>query len=57
MKGKPPTDELAALDWPATMFHVEHLTVPGLDAERCLVWLKNKPPPEPKTTLRHRPAR
>jgi 16S rRNA (guanine527-N7)-methyltransferase len=43
MKGKPPTDELAALDWPATMFHVEHLTVPGLDAERCLVWLKNKP--------------
>lgn len=45
MKGKPPADELAALDWPTAMFHVEHLVVPGLDAERCLVWLKNKPAP------------
>ena len=41
MKGKPPTDELAALAWPASMFHVEQLQVPGLDAERCLVWLKS----------------
>ena len=41
MKGKPPVDELAALGWPATMFHVEQLQVPGLDAERCLVWLKS----------------
>jgi 16S rRNA (guanine527-N7)-methyltransferase len=43
MKGKPPTDELAALGWPASMFHVEPLRVPGLDAERCLVWLKSPP--------------
>jgi len=39
MKGKPPTDELAALGWPADRFHVEQLSVLGLDAERCLVWL------------------
>lgn len=43
MKGKPPTDELAALGWPPSMFHVEHLKVPGLDADRCLVWLKSDP--------------
>lgn len=43
MKGKVPADELATLGWPTTLFHVEHLAVPGLDAERCLVWLNNKP--------------
>jgi 16S rRNA (guanine527-N7)-methyltransferase len=42
MKGKPPHDELAALGLPVGMFHVEHLQVPGLDAERCLVWIKNQ---------------
>lgn len=41
MKGKTPTEELAALGWLESMFHVEHLLVPGLEAERCLVWLKN----------------
>ena len=41
MKGKPPTEELAAMRLPSTLFHVEHLQVPGLDAERCLVWVKN----------------
>jgi 16S rRNA (guanine527-N7)-methyltransferase len=41
MKGKIPTEELAALDLPASMFHVEPLRVPGLDADRCLVWLKS----------------
>lgn len=40
MKGKPPAEELAALDPKALMFHVEPLHVPGLDAERCLVWLQ-----------------
>ena len=40
MKGKVPTDELTALGWPASMFHVEPVQVPGLDAERCLVWLQ-----------------
>lgn len=43
MKGKLPADELAALGWPADRFHVEQLSVPGLDAERCLVWLMPDP--------------
>lgn len=40
MKGKHPDDEIAALaaDW--SVFHVEQLAVPGLDAERCLVWIR-----------------
>jgi 16S rRNA (guanine527-N7)-methyltransferase len=47
MKGKRPDDELAALDPQQTaVFHVEPLTVPGLDAERCLVWLKPKAGPQ-----------
>jgi len=40
MKAKPPTDELAALPTDVEMFHVEQLKVPGLDAERCIVWMK-----------------
>lgn len=40
MKGKHPADEIAALPAAVQMFHVEHLTVPGLDAERCIVWLR-----------------
>lgn len=40
MKGKRPDDELAALPPATRMFHVEQLTVPGLSAERCLVWLR-----------------
>jgi 16S rRNA (guanine527-N7)-methyltransferase len=40
MKAKPPTDELAALPTDVDMFHVEQLRVPGLDAERCIVWMK-----------------
>jgi 16S rRNA (guanine527-N7)-methyltransferase len=40
MKGKHPTDELATLPSDIDVFHVEHLTVPGLDAERCVVWMK-----------------
>jgi 16S rRNA (guanine527-N7)-methyltransferase len=39
MKGKLPTDEIAVLPPNVTVFHVEHLQVPGLDAQRCLVWL------------------
>ncbi|GAB1388320.1 MAG: hypothetical protein AMXMBFR78_10660 [Rubrivivax sp.] len=39
MKGKPPHDEIAALAWPTARFHVEPITVPGLAAERCLVWI------------------
>ncbi len=40
MKGKHPADEIAALPPAVTVFHVEPLQVPGLDAERCLVWMK-----------------
>jgi 16S rRNA (guanine527-N7)-methyltransferase len=40
MKGKYPTDELAALPGDVQMFHVEQLQVPGLDAERCLLWMR-----------------
>ncbi len=40
MKGKFPTDELAALPQFAKVFHVEQLAVPGLDAERCIVWMR-----------------
>lgn len=39
MKGKHPVDELAALPPAVEVFHVEQLHVPGLDAERCLIWL------------------
>ena len=42
MKGKFPADELAALPAAVTMFHVEQLQVPGLDAERCIVWIRKK---------------
>ena len=40
MKGRHPEDELAALSPGVQVFHVEQLKVPGLDAERCLIWLK-----------------
>ena len=40
MKGKHPQAELLALDPGVQVFHVEPLQVPGLDAERCLVWMR-----------------
>jgi len=46
MKGKHPADELATLraEAPAVdVFHVEPLQVPGLDAERCIVWMHPGP--------------
>lgn len=42
MKGKHPADEVAALPPGVEVFHVEQLTVPGLDAERCIVWIRKK---------------
>jgi len=44
MKGKLPTEEMAALPPESDVFHVEQLAVPGLDAERCLVWIRKSPP-------------
>ena len=40
MKGKHPGDEIAALPLDVTVFHVEQCTVPGLDAERCILWMR-----------------
>jgi 16S rRNA (guanine527-N7)-methyltransferase len=40
MKGKVPQDEMAALPAGVEVFHVEPLAVPGLDAERCIVWMR-----------------
>jgi len=40
LKGKHPADELAMLPVGVSVFHVEQLVVPGLDADRCVVWLK-----------------
>ncbi|QYY25651.1 16S rRNA (guanine(527)-N(7))-methyltransferase RsmG [Diaphorobacter sp. MNS-0] len=40
MKGKHPHDEIAALPADVSVFHVEQLTVPGLQAERCILWLR-----------------
>jgi 16S rRNA (guanine527-N7)-methyltransferase len=42
MKGKYPTDEVANLLPDVEVFHVEHLEVPGLNAERCLLWLRRR---------------
>lgn len=40
MKGRKPEEEIAALPQDVQMFHVEPLAVPGLQAERCIVWLR-----------------
>lgn len=44
MKGRMPDDEMAQLGDAAAVFHVEQLIVPGLDAERCLVWMRPAKP-------------
>jgi len=40
MKAGFPAEEVAALPKEIEMFHVEPLKVPGLDAERCLIWMR-----------------
>ncbi len=40
MKGRRPDDEIAALPADIDVFHVEPLGVPGLHAERCLIWMR-----------------
>jgi 16S rRNA (guanine527-N7)-methyltransferase len=42
MKGRRPDREIAELPPVAEMFHVEQLSVPGLDAERCIVWMRRR---------------
>jgi 16S rRNA (guanine527-N7)-methyltransferase len=40
MKGKHPQTDIDGLPADVNVFHVEPLAVPGLDVERCMVWLK-----------------
>lgn len=40
MKGRRPDAEIAQLPSTVDVFHVEQLHVPGLDAERVLVWMR-----------------
>lgn len=40
MKGKHPQAEIEALPADISVFHVEPLAVPSLDAERCIVWMR-----------------
>ncbi len=43
MKGQPSQAELAELPPSLSVFHVEQLQVPTLDAQRCLVWIQRTP--------------
>jgi 16S rRNA (guanine527-N7)-methyltransferase len=40
MKGRRPDDELTRLPADIDVFHVEPLMVPGLHADRCLIWMR-----------------
>lgn len=42
MKGRVPDDEVAELPEDVKVFHVEQLAVPGLEAKRCLIWMRLK---------------
>ena len=42
MKGKVPDDEIAGLPADIDVFHVEPIVVPGLDAQRCFIWMRQK---------------
>jgi 16S rRNA (guanine527-N7)-methyltransferase len=43
MKGKHPADEMVVLPSGVEVVHVEQLVVPGLGAERCIVWMRHSP--------------
>lgn len=45
MKGQVPDEEMANLPQDVEVFHVEQLAVPGLDAQRCLVWMRMRTSP------------
>lgn len=42
MKGKQPANEIAKLPAKIDVFHVEQIRVPRLDADRCLVWMRER---------------
>jgi 16S rRNA (guanine527-N7)-methyltransferase len=41
LKGKHPQAELLALPPGVEVFHVEPIAVPGLKADRCIVWMRD----------------
>ncbi|PNG58744.1 MULTISPECIES: 16S rRNA (guanine(527)-N(7))-methyltransferase RsmG [unclassified Variovorax] len=43
MKGKMPREELSQVPAEVEVFHVEQLRVPGLEADRCIVWARKQP--------------
>ena len=43
MKGRDPQDEQAQLPADVQVFHVEQLQLPGMDIQRCLVWMRRLP--------------
>ena len=40
MKGRVPEDEIAALPAGVRVDEVQMLQVPGLEAQRCVVWMR-----------------
>jgi 16S rRNA (guanine527-N7)-methyltransferase len=40
MKGKTPDEEIQALPSQVQAFQVQALQIPGLDAQRCIVWMR-----------------
>lgn len=42
LKGKHPQAELLALPPGVDVFHVEPIAVPGLKADRCIVWMRDR---------------
>ncbi|WP_288254738.1 16S rRNA (guanine(527)-N(7))-methyltransferase RsmG [uncultured Hydrogenophaga sp.] len=42
LKGKHPLEELLALPPSVEVFHVEPVAVPGLNADRCIVWMRER---------------
>ena len=42
LKGKHPLEELLALPPSVDVFHVEPVAVPGLNADRCIVWMRER---------------
>ena len=47
MKGQHPQEEMAALPPQVQVLNVEALVVPGLPAQRCIVWMRPAPSPTP----------
>lgn len=45
MKGVPPVDEIQALSTLADVFHVEPLHPPGVEGQRCIVWMRHRTAP------------